>query len=398
MQYPFERKFLLMDLFFLLNLFPYTTFGIPSISDSQPWAVILGTILLIHRLLFFYQKRGVAKELIFLWIMSFFCIANVTVFYMFAGGETRMYLRTTYKYINFAIILPSAFFYLDKFRVKTLKISIFLWLTVASLQIVLKKPIIDPLLPRASYTPGRSWVLGFAPEPAYLAKTATFFLILVDYYSLSGKLTQRSTTILRILCSLMAISSLSITGLFLVLIYLLLRGFQSAISGNIIKKLIVSSTLIALFILSIAFVAIDNKLSELNPGSRLGTFILSAHKHGYLYAVVSDPSFKSRYKTYVNNLKTLLSGKIFGSGVSKHPVGSIFSPIHDSGIYGVFFVVLTMSFFTKALLIHKEQNTKFYAIELMTLFLCMTFSESIATSYVPFIAGIALHLSKTRKN
>jgi len=387
----------LINLFFFLVLFPYVTFGLPSISDSQPWAALAGAFIVLLFMLV-PRKQGVSKSIFAIWIISLCCIANLTVFYLFDGGESIMYLRSIYKYVTWAFIIPPVVLYLDNFRIGVFKTSVFLWFIISTLQLILKRPIVGFILPRASYSLSRHWVLGFAPEPGYMAKVAVFFLILIDYFILSGKIESKSAMLMRYMCYWMIFISFSLTGLFLLIAYLFCRVIivlsEKPIFSirNLILLLLLVTTL--LVVGPVVYEVIFDYVSNL---SRLGHFLVSLTNKGVIDSLMTDASFVARFSQIFLSIQTITSEEIFGSGVPNNPIGSIFSPVYDSGIYGVALIVFLLFVFLRGIFYAKSKNYRVYSFELFLIFVLLTFSESLASAYIPFIVGIVLHLHSGKR-
>lgn len=72
------------------------------------------------------------------------------------------------------VIIPVVTIYLEAFHPKILVISILLWFIVVTMQVLTAKVLIGFILPRVSFPYGRNFALGFAPEPAYMAKITIF--------------------------------------------------------------------------------------------------------------------------------------------------------------------------------------------------------------------------------
>lgn len=383
---------IIANLFFLSILFPYITFGFPSVSDTQPWAVLFGTILIGLNCV--KDNRKIAARISFLWLVIGFCIINLTFFFIFKGESSIiMYFRTIYKYVAFAVIVPSVVLSFSVLSSKILRASISIWWCVVILQFVLKRPIIDFLLPRASLTFGRNLALGFAPEPAYLAKMAIFFFLLIDLYELKREFSKPSAIVLRVFCVWMIIQSASLTGFFLLIIYML-----SSIIILILKTRLTLQNIIGFFLIGVFIVLLIGILSKLWRYvlliGRLGTFLSIIEEQDLISALISDPSFVSRFSRIASLPDMLRDKAFFGYGVPEYPIGSIFSVIYETGVYGLVLLVLLFYFFWKAIRKVQEKETKFFIVKTGVVFLALVFSESLASSYVPFIIGLIVFLSK----
>lgn len=393
-----KSYYLLSNIFFIFLLFPYTTFGLPSFSDSQPWAAVYGLFIILV-----FVSLGRIKKIPsffwWLWILAFFCIINDTLY--LSSNDFIRYARYIFKYISFAAVVPATVILIEGFNVRFLKVSIFLWWVISNLQYVLKKPLVTFILPRASYTIGRSWTIGFAPEAGFLAKVSVFFLLLIDYFVLMGKIGKKEALFFKLLSFWMIIISYSLTGILLLTIYLLISVFiwLSTFKGFSIRKIIISVGLISVLIVFFPIVFPDLQNLFLSLSGRVWAFLRSAFgSNNFINALRNDPSFNARFSHIQASFDTILEGNIFGSGNYDRIIGSIFSPLYDSGVYGVLFIVLIFWGFISSIYYIKDKETKLFVFEVLLMFVFMTFSESLATNYIAALLGIALYLKYSYKN
>lgn len=333
----------LVNLFFVTVLFPYVTFGLPASSDSQPWAVLVGSLLLIFNLV---KNRNIHFHKITLMIifLSLICILNVTVFFIFQGGELTFYLRTIFKYINFMIIIPIVIIYFERFSPNILSFSILLWFMIVIAQVITKKVLIDFVLPRNTIVYGRNFAIGFAPEPAYMAKVCIFFLLMIDYYKNLRSIKPVKAMILTLFALVMILASASLTGFVLVIIYFLIKLFLSARKSNFgkVQKIILICVLIVTLILFLPLLMNFVTKHDFSNFGKVGYYISKMLENRSLFIFIVDQSFKSRLSGFIRNFSSFVSGNVFGSGVPIYPTGSIFSPVYDSGIFGLSFTITTI--------------------------------------------------------
>lgn len=334
---------IIANLFFVSVLFPYITFGLPSVSDTQPWATLFGAILL--GLSYIKGNRKITKKISFLWLVIGFCIINLTFFFIFEGESSIiMYFRTIYKYVAFAVIVPSVVLFSSVLSSKILRVSISIWWCVTILQFVLKRPLIDFLLPRASLTLGRNLALGFAPEPSYLAKMAIFFFLLIDLYELKREFSKPSAAVLRVFCVWMIIQSASLTGFFLLIIYMVSSIIILILKTRRTLQNIIGFSLIGVFIVPLLGILSRLWRYVLSIG-RLGTFLSAIEEQDIISVLLSDKSFVLRFNRIASLPDILRDKAFFGYGVPEYPIGSIFSVIYEAGIYGLVLLVLLFYFF-----------------------------------------------------
>jgi hypothetical protein len=383
----FEK--LLSNLFFMLALYPYISFGMMSFSDSQPWPAIVSLFLVIIAVL---KKKNFSKIIFFLYLTLGACMLNITMFFLFTNTESLMFLRAFYKYISFITIVPSVMIYWPTFSSRILKYTVFLWLVVSNIQYLAKKPLVDFLLPRASYVVGRSWVIGFAPEPAYMARTVLFFLLVIDLMSYDKKLPKKEANLLRIGCLWMLILSSSLTGFLLLFFYLFLQIFK-------FLKL-ARATVFALLLVIISIVLIPAlQISSTSMGyfPRIESFLIKSSQEGFLIALISDPSFITRTWDMLRSLKVFFEEKkLLGAGIPENPIGSLFSPIYENGIYGLILIFLILTLFWNSYRVLRSTAKRIIVSELMIFFIILTFSDSLSTSYIAFIIGMVGYLSLSK--
>jgi len=284
---------------------------------------------------------------------------------------------------------------LKKFDERLLKVTILLWWLISNLQFILRKPLIDFLLPRTSYNFARSWVIGFAPEPGYLSKVCIFFILLIDYFFLNDQINKKEAFLYKLLCFWMIIISYSLTGYLLLFIYLFVSLFNYIFNfkGLSLKKVILSLGLISSIIIAVPFfITRIINLTFILQG-RIGFFLETTLKSKSLVnVIIEDSSFKARFSHIQRSLSTFFCGHFFGNGDFSQNTGSLFSPLYDSGFYGALFVSIIVFGFIFTLFKIKDRTTRFYSLKVLIMFFFMTFSESLATNYIAVLLGINLHL------
>jgi hypothetical protein len=304
-------------------------------------------------------------------------------------------MRTIFKYVNFLVVVPVTIIYLSVFNPNLLCIANVLWFTLSITQALTKNVLIDFLLPRVSIVFGRNFALGFAPEPSYMAKTAIFFLIMVDYYRLSGAIKPFKAKIMSFMSFMMVLISSSLTGFILIIIYfttkLILRSIkrQRATLNKYIRTVLLIISLI------LCFPILFNLFRYFSSFGKIGNYLSKIFEES-LFILFQDPSFKSRFSSFIINFKPLVLGNMYGLGIPDFPTGSIFAPVYDSGVFGLSFTVIILSIMIYSI-IYSKDRFKSYLVEIFVLFIFLTFSESMATSYIAFIVGIASYLLSQAK-
>lgn len=358
----------LVNLLFITVLFPYVTFGLPAYSDSQPWAVLVGSLLLIFNVV---KNRNVRFHKITLMVisLSLICILNVTVFFIFQGGELTSYLRTIFKYINFMIIIPIVIIYFGRFSLNILSFSILLWFMLVIAQIITKRVLVDLILSRNILVYGRNFAMGFAPEPAYMAKVCIFFLLMIDYYKNLRSIKPVKAMILTLFALVMILASASLTGFVLVIIYFLIKLFLPARKSNFgkVQKIILICFLIVTLILFLPLLVNFVTKHDVSNFGKVGYYISEMLENGSLFIFLADQSFKGRLGGFIRNFSSFVSGSVFGLGVPIYPTGSIFSPVYDSGVFGFLFSVLSL--FILPIFRTKRKKLRNYLIELFVMFI-----------------------------
>jgi len=386
----------LANIFFVLILFPYLSFGLDIPSDSQPWAAIVAlTVIVLCQL-----KTPIGRDIFLLWLFSAFCVLNLAAFLLFSGGGMLAFLRASYKYFGMALIVPAVSLTLPFYSVKVLKFSVFAWFLVTLLQVFYKRPLVSFLLPRASIVFSRNLAIGFAPEPAYLAKMGIFFLILIDLFTLASSIRKVEGLILRLMCIFMVIINLSLTGLSLLIPYAVFKTVVWLVSATKTLLRIIFATVVMISLIFAILFLLGNTTKFLSyltnlPG-KAGAILQGVSQIGVI-ALYSDPSFLSRYSSFVNAATSFFKGQFFGIGVPKSPRGSIFSPAEESGLYGLILVVFLIVILLRAIW-RSKSHYRVLLIEIFLFFVLMSFSESLATSYFPFLVGLSVVLPNLRQN
>lgn len=159
-----------------------------------------------------------------------------------------------------------------------------------------------------------------------------------------------------------------------------------------VQKIILICVLIVTLILFLPLLMNFVTKHNFSNFGKVGYYISKMLENRSLFIFIVDQSFKSRLSGFIRNFSSFVSGNVFGSGVPIYPTGSIFSPVYDSGIFGLLFSASILSIFILSVFRIKKKKLRNYLIELFVMFIFLTFSESLATSYIAFIAGISLYL------
>lgn len=385
----------LANILFVLILFPYLSFGLDIPSDSQPWAAIVALIVIL-----LCRPTRVGRNILFLWFISAFCVLNLVAFLIFGGGGMLAFLRASYKYFAMALIVPAVSLTLTFYSAKVLKLSVLAWFLVTLLQFFYKRPLVSFLLPRASIVFSRNLAIGFAPEPAYLAKMGIFFLILIDLFRVISSIRRMEGLILRLMCTFMVIINLSLTGLLLLICYVIFKMVVWLPSATKTLFRVIFTTLVTIsliFVAILSFSSTTRVLSYLTNLPGKAPAILQGISQAGVVALYSDPSFLSRYSSFVNSATSFFRGRFFGIGVPESPRGSIFSPAEENGLYGLALIASLLAIFLRAIRRSKD-HYRALSIELFVFFMLMGFSESLATSYFPFLVGASVSLLNRGKS
>jgi len=327
-------------------------------------------------------------------ILPTMCVLIVSAFFLCEGGTSVMYLRTIFKYVNLFLVPYVTLLYVNEFSVRLFVLSVWIWGTVVIGQALSGNILVGFLLPRESILFGRNFALGFAPEPAYMAKVAVLFLLLTDYFALEAKLSRLSTLLLRVMCVIMIFLSASLTGFLLLIAYVLIALFLR--KKSVLRGLILAITILLVFLAVMLFEEeIANFVLEFSSKlGKLGDNIRALIEYKTLLPLLLDPSFQARFGGFLSNVQVIKSGHIFGLGVPSYPTGSIFAPVFDSGIIGLIFVVTILWSFTSNMMHLKQEVLRKYTLALLIMFSLFTFSESLATSYIGFFLGLNFYMTR----
>jgi len=378
------------NIFFFLILFPYVSFGLPAVSDAQPWAVIFAIPLLLFNVI---EKKQIPKILWIFWFLTLVSIVNFSLFFIFEGGTLVAYMRSVFKYLSFAIILPTSFFALKYLSFKYYGFAVFLWFLVANLQLITKSPLfVEYIVSNVRYNVGRgSYVLGFASEPAYLGRMGIVFIMINEFLGLRNPQNGFFRFVLFSISLEMIIISFSITGYVLLFVYLFVKLLFLLIDKRKrILKIFAATSFIFMGIILYYF--LDPQFFY--KFGRVGNFILKGMEHGFMNSLLEDHSFQ----TAISEIKLVFQGfRFLGNGIPEGrsaSIASIFSMSYDVGIYGVLLMVVIIVIFFKGIKKSDSSNERFFLINLFIMFFLMVMVDTVSLPYLPFLLAIPLVLSK----
>lgn len=387
----FNLPKIIYNFFFLFVLFPYVSFGLPTFSDAQPWALIFAIPICLLNL---STKKQISKILWMFCFLSLLSIIQYSLFFIFEGGTLIAYLRSVYKYFSFAIILLASLFSLKFLNLKIFGFAVILWFLVANIQLITKNLFfVDYILSNVRYRIERgSYVVGFASEPAYLGRMGVVFLIINDFLGLKNNHSKFFRFILFIMSIELIVISFSITGYILGITYLFFK-FSFSI---IYKKRKWLKILFTIFLITFAGIIINHLSSYdfLYRLGRVGRFILKGIQYGFLNALTEESSFRISFSEL---MQPFVNFRFFGNGIPEErtaSMASIFSMVYDVGIYGILLIGMIIFIFFYGILKTKDLNEKYFLINLFIVYFLMVLVDTVSLSYLPFLLAFPLFFYK----
>lgn len=176
----------LVTVFLLASFLPYFAL-IPLPSDTQPYALVLATLLAAASI-----TRRVRRELILLFVPF-----ALSLLMLLGNGMSLVAIRSVANYASIAVIPFVTYLAVradrERFR-RVLRFSVYVWLAGAILQIGLGQELFVLLLPSVRTSESRG-VTSFAPEPTHYGLQCVFLLLLV-LMEFDGKERMRLSAIL----------------------------------------------------------------------------------------------------------------------------------------------------------------------------------------------------------
>ena len=173
-----------------------------SISDSQPWALIVAAVAVVVGL----GRAPFPMPILPIMATAFFAFA---VFLL--GDVDTEGARGLVGYASLALISWGTYYAAFSASKTALSIIIYVWTTVCVVQTFVVSTFAYGLMPRVGASEHRG-ALGLAVEPSYLAITATFLILLVWYAKARGQISLGKAGALIALCAAMLAMSLSGTA------------------------------------------------------------------------------------------------------------------------------------------------------------------------------------------
>lgn len=376
--------------FFISIFFPYVSFGFPSFSDAQPWAFVLSIPIVMVNMI---RRKHVPKIIWLIWFFSLICLLQFSTFYAFEDSSFIGYLRSSFKYLSFAFILPASYFALKFLRIKLFSIVVISWFFVAILQLITKNTLISAIISNTRFNVARgSFVLSFASEPAYLGRMGVVFLLVSDYFSLHNSGTRSLRIILFLMSLCLILISFSITGYILAGVYLFFKFFFFLTDR---KKRIIKFFAIAYLMVPLGII-IHNIISYqfIYRLGRVGNFIVRSVEYGFFNTLTEEHSFNVAVRMICIPFENF---SFFGNGIPEGrqaSLASIFSMIHDVGFYGILLILAIFAIFILGSIKTSNQIEKNYIKILLVLFFLMVLVDTVSLSYLPFLLAIPLFLMK----
>lgn len=163
-------------LLFVFAVFPYVN-PIPTPFDTQPFALVIGCLLVIHALL----SLGVDGFRMPLSIVPFMFVALVATLHFLAGTSDVGALRSLAGYISAVVIALAAYYSFPRVKPALFFWSVGVWFAVGLGQLLISRSFGVFLLARSSTSDNRG-ITGLAVEPSYYATICIFFLLLNDVF------------------------------------------------------------------------------------------------------------------------------------------------------------------------------------------------------------------------
>ena len=175
-----ENKLRPLDvLFFIFCLFPFI-FPNPIVKTNiQPYASLLGTIIIFSEI-FVLNNSLLNKN------KSFFGIAWATLFVALLvlcfSGITVESLRAVFNYYSLAIVPLATYFILcrvEEFPENLLKALILIWFIVSLIQFFIDRSFLTSIISGVRFSYSYRGVVGLASEPSFLGIASFYFLHMI---------------------------------------------------------------------------------------------------------------------------------------------------------------------------------------------------------------------------
>lgn len=292
-----EFSNLLYNVFYIICLLPFA-FPNPFIkTDMQPYAAILGTLIIIKNL----NRNTMSKSSILYFCTAFFTFL-VSVLVACLDGFSINSLRGLYNYYAVFIIPIATFLLMKKNKFLTLETIyhvIGIWFLVGSIQFFFDRSFMIDFISGGRMKDIHRGVIGLASEPSFYGISCFYFMNLLF-------ILKNSKYIYTILCLIMAFvyaqSGIGIMFIFLFLLSYILDNLK-------IRKLL--GTML-LFVISFAiFIYFLNNYLENTRLYYLVNYLLS---EGVLSMVLSDASGTTRFNAIISSLTLFYDNNFFPNG------------------------------------------------------------------------------------
>lgn len=228
----------------LTGLFPFSTivsFG----TDIQPWNVIL---LVTMAIIFFFRDRfnNINPNLFILFIPMFLALILITI----STNNLFAYTRSLLGYITIALS-PIVYFYIISINfnrfVKILKISTYIWLSVALIQYFIDVSFFETILNRISTTESRG-ITSLSPEPTFYGIIGIFFILI--FLTINDK--QKKWYIFLWICQIFLLAQSSMAILFIIIFTFYLIVFRINMKIFFYLMLLIISLFFVLFFINLS--------------------------------------------------------------------------------------------------------------------------------------------------
>ena len=200
-------------LVFAATVFPYLT-PIPTPFDTQPYALVAAILLVTHALTSLRLDLQIPRP-----VVVFAFVAAIAIVHFVTQVPSLGSLRSLVGYISIVVISLAAYYSFLAVRPKVFVAFVFVWLAVATLQILVTRDFGSVVLSRMSTSVERG-ITALAVEPSYFAICCVFMLMVNDVLAMNdgyGRRVHRLVLVLLVLQIFMAASAL---GFLLLLVYL----------------------------------------------------------------------------------------------------------------------------------------------------------------------------------
>ncbi len=219
-----EKLGLIDNLFLLFCLMPFILPNPIIVTDTQPYAAVLGTLVILRHL--FSNRMQLITKARNAAIIGFLTLV-VSCVVLIAVGVSLNALRGVYNYYAVAIIPCAAALVVERlghYPERQVKVLITIWFIVSTIQFFIYRGFADFLISGARWSYGQRGVLGLASEPSFFGIACFYFLHMIQRFHKHRALFMLMTLVMGVVYAQSAMGLLFMVGFLVVLLMENTRG------------------------------------------------------------------------------------------------------------------------------------------------------------------------------